>query len=189
MLLGIGQSEKPTGAESYPPTYEYVSTIGGDANSGVNLSPVPYYRTRVTYPGFKNSKGETISCIMSWELSINNQTYPIYCANNSREPSYIKQGKMLVEGSCTLFHPDGILTPEDSYTTEGQQTFNPARVMKIEILDPDSAAIATFSFPVVVFTEYPHPIAAPNAPVVRTCRFRSFGTIVHPAIVLGEISS
>ena len=139
-------------------------------------APVPYWRTSMSYDGF-NSASVT-PAVTSWSLTVRHNTFSIYVHDGQQDPGWIKQGLVIVEGECVLYHPDGVPEPVDSITEANHTPYS----LTITIAKQGDVTFTTFTIPYVVITEYSKPFAGTSAPVVRTVRFRGMGDATTPAI-------
>jgi len=176
-----------TGRESSteaPPTFTGFFT----ADENLNDAPIPGWRARVEYAGFKGPGGEQLYPT-AWEIAVNHRPTVLYVADGRRDPKWIKQGIMNVTGSVTLYHPDGVPLPEDSVV----ESSNKNGSLKIFIygqqeIDSESEGtltkdpFLTIEIPYVVITSYAQNFAAPANPVVRTVNFTGLGSAIKKAI-------
>ena len=173
-----------------PPTYTGFFT----ADENLGNAPIPGWRTKVEYAGFKGPGGEQLYPT-SWEVTVRHNPTTLYVADGRRDPKWVKQGIMNVTGRVTLYHPDGVPLPEDSVV----ESYNKNGSLKIKIygqqeIDAESEGsltkdpFLTIEIPYVVITAYAQPFVAPKNPVVRTVDFTGLGSAEKKAISIAVSS-
>jgi len=156
-VLALGRTDAGSA-----PTY----TVTGDAN--LNTTPTPYWKTSVSDASLTSFGIAAGTDVLSWDISITNNSIPIYVLNGEQDPKHTQQCLLEVTGSLTMFNPSGIAAPTDrtGSITISLETFG------------------TISIPVAVLTGYPMPPAGVNAKITRTINFTGFAGDSAAAVAL-----
>ena len=150
-------------------------------SSHINSTPIPFWNTQF-------SMGTPVSIISAmvneWSLTINNNTYVWYGANN-QDPLDLQQGLLQASGSVTYYpFTPGQATEDVSDPFSGGFPGDGAGITVVlnsnQTLESDPQA--TLTIPFTVLTGYPRDITGPNDKPIRIINFEGVGSTTASAI-------
>jgi len=150
-------------ASNAPAVTDFAYEPGGTTDDS---NPLPYYSSAFTVTG----SGETNMSerITSWNITINNNSVPIFTFDGNNYASDVLQGIMEVTGSFTYYSPDGTFVRNLTHGASATITFGST----------------TINMPHMAFGPYPVPMPGVNSPTEREVTFRCVASSSYPSIYL-----
>ena len=150
-------------ATNAPTVSDFAYEPGGPTDDS---NPLPYYASAFTVTG----SGETgmSERITAWNVTINNNSTPIFTFDGNNFASDVLQGIMEVSGSFTYYSPTGTFVRNLTHGAAATITFG----------------ASTITMPHLAFGPYPVPMPGVNDPTVREVTFRGFATTSYPSIYI-----
>jgi hypothetical protein len=158
-IVSAGATFQATPADAPTPSELTYETDPQCSSAADDSNPVPYWASRFNIVDADTTGTvAVVDRIMDWDMTINNNSNPIYPFNGQNACVDVLQGIMEVSGSFRYYAPEGVF----------QRFLCHGAGLTI------SLGHITLHSDFVAFHESPVPAPAMNEPVVRTVQYRCF---------------